>query len=258
MAAYWRARESARENPIIHDAEAVRIVGDLLPPLKRDKFDRSPLLQMFVDLVAVRTRLIDEHLLRWLEEEPSKVQVVDLGAGLDSRPYRLSLSENVDFYYVDTGAVNSLRDTIYQKSGTHARLIRVDANLGRIGQVRELLKAAGLDFKRRVFWTLEGLIEFLGPKKTDALLRTIRGCSPSGSAVAVSVLDPEIIQVAERAGDHNFPWKRLPSVEEVISALAGWDVSVISGDEAGRRFGRPLHNCLQLVTAHAGRNPISS
>ena len=145
MVAYWRARESARENPIIHDAEAVRIVGDLLPPLKRDKFDRSPLLQMFVDLVAVRTRLIDEHLLRWLEEEPGKVQVVDLGAGLDSRPYRLSLSENVDFYYVDTGAVNTLRDTIYQKSGTQARLIRVGRHCAAAGALvlRQSRMAAG-------------------------------------------------------------------------------------------------------------------
>lgn len=41
--------------------------------------------------MAVRTRFVDDHIIEFLHSQPGKKQVVLLGAGMDSRAWRMSL-----------------------------------------------------------------------------------------------------------------------------------------------------------------------
>jgi len=100
LAAAFRANESARADALFSDPFARMLAGDRGAALLRSA--KGTALWEFA--IAVRTRVIDDLLFGAFAENPIDV-VMNLGAGLDARPYRLTIPPHVRWIEVDDAAI---------------------------------------------------------------------------------------------------------------------------------------------------------
>ncbi len=96
LAAFYRAQESQRQHARFHDPYARRLAGERgewiarhLPPGAAASWG-----------IVLRTCIYDELLLQLLQQEQIDT-VINLGAGLDTRPYRMDLPESLRWIEVD-------------------------------------------------------------------------------------------------------------------------------------------------------------
>jgi len=242
MVACFRAAESRRPDALVRDPYAVEIAETRLDAAKRAQYTGSPLFATTVDLLACRTRVLDERLLAWRID-----QLVNLGAGVDSRPYRLPFPPGTAVFPVDSAAVVGWASRFFGHRPARARVVPVAADLGDPADLLARLAGAGVDFGRPVGWVLEGVLEFLGRTSAPDLLAALTAAAVPESRLIAAVLDPALVAVARERGDAAFPWKRLDSLETVLSWLAGWELSVLSGEAMAARFGREVAGLFHIV-----------
>ncbi len=242
MVSFYRACESERADALVRDPFAVALAAQI-PDEQRARFSRGPMHAKSVDILAIRTRAIDERVLAWVDEGVE--QIVNLGGGLDARAYRLPFSDRVCLYDVDTPAVIALADRIF--AGEARRVRRVPLDLLRATDLGEALARAGVDRTRPIGWILEGLIEFLGTAGASRLLGGLGAQSQVGSRLLCQVLDPALVRLAQQRGDAAFPWKRLPPVESALAALESWRVWTTPASALGAALGRPIEDLFHLV-----------
>lgn len=162
---YCRALDSRAANPILGDVLAGRTVS-------RIDFDFSSLAATpsAVALVALRAKMLDERIRRFVGENPGAV-VVDLGAGLSSAVHRVDPPPTVDWYSVDLPAVITLREALLpRRDHSHA----VGTSLLVSGW------ADPIPPDRPTMLLADGLVAFLDEAEVIALLRGVSGHFGSG------------------------------------------------------------------------------
>jgi methyltransferase (TIGR00027 family) len=128
--------------------------------------------------LAARTLFFDNEVNAALDDGVR--QVVIIGAGYDSRAWRLA-REGVTFYEVDQPATQ--RDKRGRAPRGGPKYVAADVEIDRLN---ERLPAAGFDPSARAIFVVEGLTMYL----PEAVVRTVLGdlvqLSPAGSRVAVN------------------------------------------------------------------------
>jgi methyltransferase (TIGR00027 family) len=155
-----------------------------------------------------RTRYIDDALRRALEVGLD--QVVILGAGFDTRPYRVVGVESTRVFEVDHPAAQAVKTARLRRVlgglPSHVTFVPVDFDRQGLGRA---LAAAGFRTDARTFFIWEGVTQYITGRAVDATLRVIsRGAGP-GSTVVFTYIWRGIIDGSARAG-----------VEERIIAFA--------------------------------------
>jgi methyltransferase (TIGR00027 family) len=141
MVAAYRARASARPDPVCDDPYAAALAGDEGAALATS-FDRKfPHMELWM---ALRTAYLDAHVARWTGAPHSFTQVVILGAGLDTRAARLARA-GVRFFEVDHPATQAHK---------RAQLANVD------GYPADAAVYAPCDFERDDFLERLGAVGF--------------------------------------------------------------------------------------------------
>ncbi|MEK6749950.1 MAG: SAM-dependent methyltransferase [Pseudomonadota bacterium] len=95
MAAY-RAMESERKDALFHDHYAKLLVGDYGNQISQSM--KSVARYAYWTLV-IRTRLIDDYILKYVNQ--GYTTIISLGAGLDTRPYRLNVPSATRWIEID-------------------------------------------------------------------------------------------------------------------------------------------------------------
>ena len=114
LIALWaRAAETRMPTPLIRDEKAVEMVGRIDYDFTR--FDKGGKLTQTG--VAVRTRILDTALSKYLSSHPDAV-VINLGAGLDTRHTRLDC-RNHDWYEIDLPESITLRRHFFKESESY-------------------------------------------------------------------------------------------------------------------------------------------
>lgn len=187
-AAMMRARESARADPLFDDPYAKAFV-DAAPPVFEDgpTPDDDPeiatLEAAFQDAISVRTRLYDEFVLG--AAESGCHQVVLLGAGLDSRAFRLTWPHDVRLFEVDTPDVLAFKESVLSSLGAVPGCGRaiVPADFRQDWTVA--LANAGFHPSDSTAWVAEGLIPYLPDDDAQRLLVGIGDLSRSRTSLAL-------------------------------------------------------------------------
>ena len=130
--------------------------------------------------VVARTRLIDETLSAF---DPDQFgQLVILGAGSDSRPYRLPCLEKVPVFEVDHPDTQLAKRVALTRSlevlPGNVTFIASDFNLGQLGSDME---AAGFRHWLPTMFLWEGVSNYLSEDAVDATLRWCGKAAPSSS-----------------------------------------------------------------------------
>ena len=108
---YFRSKENEKARPILKD----EFSGNVASRIDYDfaKFDRSTLSRVGT---VIRARFFDDCILKFTREYPSAV-IVQVGAGLDTRPLRLApLCPEATFYDLDLPDVIALRHKLVPKA----------------------------------------------------------------------------------------------------------------------------------------------
>ncbi|HEV7707878.1 MAG TPA: SAM-dependent methyltransferase [Asanoa sp.] len=130
--------------------------------------------------------------VRWFDDATTAAvaagirQVVLLGAGLDTRPYRLDLPADVDWYELDRPSLFDLKEPVLAGATPCCRRHTVAADL--TGDWSTPLGAAGFDPGRRTLWLAEGLFFYLASESILGLLRQAAALCAAGSLFLADVM----------------------------------------------------------------------
>jgi len=150
--------------------------------------------------LAVRERYIDDVLIRFLED--GLEQLVILGAGYDSRPYRFDLSGQVKTFEVDhpTTQLDKLKkvQTIFSKIPEHINYVAMDFNTQTL---EEQLLAAGYEHALKTLFIWQGVSMYLTNLAVDATLNFVVNHSGSGSAIVFDYLYRAVLEGIQRQNE---------------------------------------------------------
>ncbi len=118
MVAGFRALETEREEPLFRDPLAAKLAGDH----GRKFWPRCPRPSSAAWSVVIRTVIIDALIQRAVIEGVDTI--LNLGAGLDTRPYRMDLPRGLRFVEVDYPHVIELKETRLAEEEPRCRLER--------------------------------------------------------------------------------------------------------------------------------------
>jgi methyltransferase (TIGR00027 family) len=161
--AMYRALETERLDAIFRDPFARRLAG----PRGEAILDAMPGGRETAWPIVVRTKALDEMLLSAVKERGVKT-VLNLAAGLDSRPYRLDLPADMEWIEVDKPEIVDLKEPALAAETPRCRLTRVRMDLADLNARRALLDrldAAG----RPTLVLTEGLLVYLTAEAVTSL-----------------------------------------------------------------------------------------
>jgi methyltransferase (TIGR00027 family) len=135
------------------------------------------------EFIIARTAFFDDIVLNAFDEGVS--QMVFLGAGYDTRPYRFrDKNKQTAIFEVDAPATQQRKRTVLTDAA-----VAIPASVKYIGvnfstdDLRAALVAAGYDKDKKTLFAWEGVTYYLDPGAVDATLAFIRANSAPGSTV---------------------------------------------------------------------------
>ncbi|CAM6103589.1 unnamed protein product [Calypogeia fissa] len=169
---------------VIHDPLAEVLAGktfmrNIREKLMKDRANKSR--ELAGVMLAVRTLWFDSLLDSAIRRFPSRPQVVLLGAGMDTRVYRLKSLEGCSVFEVDFAKILDLKDAILdvvEKAGRvlpslHAKQVeRVAADVSQKDWFQRL-EQSGFNPRLYTVWILEGLLYYLQDEQAKSLLEVI-------------------------------------------------------------------------------------
>ena len=202
MVASARAAESARENGLIQDpfAHLLGVTPEMMEqlPVYNSANGATPESDKGgMDAIAVRTRKIDDELTRFLAEN-EKIQVCALGAGLDTRAFRLNIiprpgvtTSSTSYFELDFPEIFDFKLPVLAQAGAVATFDyhSVATDLSLPGWI-EKLTAAGFDASVPTFWLLEGFTGYLTETEFHSLFDTLTELSAPRSRLVATFLTP--------------------------------------------------------------------
>ncbi len=151
-----------------------------------------PGLYMFIQ---ARTHVVDRELARRARSGELE-QLVILGAGLDSRAYRLQL-ERVQIFEVDFPATARGKRAALARAGLHGDHVRYVAIDFTSETLAQRLPAEGFDPARRTLFVWEGVTMYLPEAAVAQTLGFVATCAP-GSAIVFDYFYRDAVDHPER------------------------------------------------------------
>jgi len=192
--AYHRATESARPDAIFRDPYAGRLAGE------RGKLIAGRLHENDW-AIAVRTYLFDKA-IREILSRGSVDMVINLAAGLDSRPYRLDLPPSLQWVEIDLPEILTSKQKELAAETPKCKLDVLKEDLADQSRRREVFS----DLNRRgqnIMVMSEGLLIYLDEDKVTSLAADLHS-QPQFRYWLVEVMSPVVIQWVNRRWRHHF------------------------------------------------------
>ena len=193
MAAAYRAMETNHPNAIFHDPYAVKLAGD------RGKriIDNLP-KRAFIGgwSVVIRTRIIDDFIQGASAEGVDTI--LNLGAGLDTRPYRMKLPDSLRWIEVDYPHVIELKENGLSGETPRCRLERVGLDLADVDARRTLLAKVAAQSKKVLVLT-EAVTPYLPEDAVSSLGADLRSHESIGYWI-VDYFSPASYEYRRRSG----------------------------------------------------------
>ncbi|MBC3844245.1 class I SAM-dependent methyltransferase [Streptacidiphilus sp. 4-A2] len=244
-----RAFESARENALFDDplAAAFATAGgfSVQPPPQAEDLSpqeeaRRRRWRAVAFSVVIRTRFLDDLLA---EAVGSGVrQVVLLGAGMDSRAYRLDWPAGTRLFELDTAEPLDFKESVLRAERARPRCERRTVAVDLREDWPAALAAAGHDPALPTVWIAEGLLIYLPQEAVDLLLDRIGGLSAPGSRMGLTMGSQQTLErFAEDQGTAADMWvSAMP--DDPVGWLAGhgWDAGFHTVTERAAAYGRPV------------------
>lgn len=208
---------------------------------------------LMADQVAIRTRYLDEVLLRLTHA--GCAQVVLLACGMDTRAFRLDWPPGTRLFEIDYGEVLAFRDAaLSNHASPRCDRVGVAADL-REDWPTELCRA-GFDPTQATAWLAEGILYALPPGAADTLLEHITYLSAPNSALALDhVEDSPYLRAARAAMSPDLVtlWQGGPTDLTGWLIERGWQPAIRDLREVAADYHRGVPAELTGTVSDAGR-----
>lgn len=236
MVAMFRAIESERPDALFRDPLAAKVAG----ARGREIVERLSAPRLIgVWSVAIRTVIIDAYITRAIEQGADTI--LNLGAGLDTRPYRLDLPSSLRWREVDLEPIITLKEERLHGEQPRCRLERTKLDLSDPDARRRFLEDVAAD-SRNVLVVTEGVVPYLPNDAVAALARELRSLHAMRGWV-VDYLSPDILRLRESVAGkemQNAPFRFRPEDWFGFFEAHGWSCTERHFvPEEGERLGRP-------------------
>lgn len=162
-----RAQEEERPEPLFRDPLAARLAGargrGLVKSMKASA--------MTGWVLALRTQAIDRLVLGAVARGVDTI--VNLGAGLDTRPYRLALPTTLRWLEIDFPNIIDLKSSALEHEKPSCVLDRIPVDLSRSDDLHAALSGALVASSQTAVLT-EGVLQYLEPSTVAALASELR------------------------------------------------------------------------------------
>ncbi len=234
--AAYRASESARPDALFRDMLAGTLAGERGQALAAT----MPGAAQFAWSVVVRTRVIDRYIAAAVAEGYDAI--VNVGAGLDTRPYRLAVPASLQWFEIDLPSMVSYKESAVAGAAPTCKLERIAADLSDAEQRRAALQSVA-QRGRRILVLTEGVIPYLTDDNVAALARDLFAHAAFASWI-VDYSSPFLSKQMKRRRDvnqrlQNAPLRFAPADWHAFFREQGWDVAEmrylsVEGEQLGR------------------------
>lgn len=169
-AAVYRARETERSDALFRDPFARRLAGERGEEIANTiKFSTQNTWSWIA-----RTYLFDNFLLDQLRQGCD--MVINLAAGLDSRPYRMDLPSSLRWIEVDLPEILDYKQEVLATEAPTCRLERIALDLSSVAARRELFGQLGRR-SENVLIMSEGLLVYFTPEEAGAFAADLKAAA---------------------------------------------------------------------------------
>jgi methyltransferase (TIGR00027 family) len=189
--AVYRARESARPDALFNDPYAERLSGER----GRAIAAAAPRAMHRGWSIVARTKLIDDLVLASVGEGCDRV--LNLAAGLDTRPYRLALPAGLTWVEADLPEILDEKELLLARETPVCRLVREKVDLAN-PDVRAAFLARAIGPSLRALVITEGLLPYLEARVVRSLARDLGGLAPVRWWI-IDMLSPRFVRRVGRA-----------------------------------------------------------
>lgn len=239
--AHWtaavRARESEREDCLFSDPYAAAMAGDVGATWMAQRPPESTLP------IALRTRYFDDFLRQATAQEGIR-QIVLVGAGLDSRAFRLEWPPATTLYEIEQAAILAYKQEVLRAAGGVPRTTRVAIAADLTQPWSEKLLQAGFQPEERSLWLLEGFLFYLPNERIDDLLEAVTGLAAAGSWLGFDIINSAVLTSpftkpwVDMQAEQGAPW--IGTMDDPLSYLAarGWTAALTQAGAPDAHYGR--------------------
>ncbi|WP_246258381.1 class I SAM-dependent methyltransferase [Amycolatopsis anabasis] len=249
--AAMRAQESQRPDRLFDDPLAARFLeaaGWPLPPAELAEAERDvpPHWRLLLRSIPIRTRFLDEYVHAAVDAGCR--QLVLLGAGLDTRAFRLAWPPGSRVFEVDLPPMLDFKREVLARAGAAPACERIPVPADLTADWPAALIRAGLDTAAATAWIAEGLLMYFSAEQNEQLLGRVAELSAPGSRLALTTLSQDRLdELNQRLDQGEVPgaevmrmW-RSGAPADPVSWLAGhgWRAELFDPAERAATYGRP-------------------
>ncbi len=232
-----RGRESSREDRLFNDPWAIDLAGEEGAKWIVDRSSES------VIPIVVRVRYFDEFLLRVTSDHQAR-QVVLVGAGLDTRCWRLHWMDGTRVYELDQPFVLKYKEEVMKSKEVKPRCERHPVGVYIQESWGKALESEGFQPDQPSIWLLEGFLFYLDPSQIDSVLKEVTKLASPGSWMGFDIINSEVLKSTytkpwlEMQARLGAPW--IGTMDDPIGLLGsmGWSAFITQGGHPGVNFNR--------------------
>lgn len=255
--ATYRAIESERPDALFHDPFARRLADERGRRIAETMEFANRNAWSFVARTVVFDRIIADSIANGAD------MVVNLAAGLDTRPYRMALPSTLQWIEVDLPDLLAYKIAVLAKETPRCRLERVALDLANLAARRDLFNRLSQEASRVLVIT-EGLVVYLSDQEAVTLADDLARTS-TFRRWALDMVSPALMRRMQKSGLSNLeragaPLKFAPDEGPAFFERYGWKIVDVQSllQTAGRlkrlSFGMRL---VALLPDFKGRQPQS-
>jgi len=217
--ATFRAEESERPDAVFQDPFARKLAGERGEQIANAIEFSKKNSWSFV----ARTYLFDEFIRQHVEQGYD--MVINLAAGLDTRPYRMPLPPSLKWTEVDLGDILDYKQTILSNEKPVCKLQTIQMNLSNRKARLELFKQLNNQCEKALIVS-EGLIGYLDEEEVGDLALDLSG-QHNFRRWVLDLMSPGLLAMAQKEmgsflKEANAPLKFAPKEGEGFFLRYGW------------------------------------
>ena len=240
--AHWRGVEGQRKDALFSDPLATKLAGERGKSLAEYFEKHFPGIDF---IISMRTMVIDTF-LKTLVAEKGVDCVLNLGAGLDTRPYRLTLPNHVKWVEVDLPEmITWKREQLLLEPPPKIPAEMIALDLSNREERDKLLSKLASE-NHQILVLTEGVIPYLTEEEVSLLAQDLRK-HKSFKYWIVDFTNPKIYRQVKKMNKimQHCPFQFFPANFELFFLKQGWQVAerkylAEEGEKIGRNMPLPL------------------
>jgi methyltransferase (TIGR00027 family) len=217
--ASYRAQETARPDAVFRDPFARMLAGERGEQIAA----RQTFSGEHVWAFTARTFLFDQCIVN--EVRAGAGLVVNLAAGLDTRPYRMDLPRTLHWVEVDLPEILEYKTAALATATPVCALERVALDLSNVEQRRALFARLG-GMAARALVVAEGLLIYLERDEVESLAQDLASV-PAFGRWAVDICSPRLLEILRQRGGEmiaagNAAYRFAPAEGPAFFEGCGW------------------------------------